>query len=34
VMAKDEAVRVNRLRQLAAVAATVRKVAWLDLVQG
>jgi glycyl-tRNA synthetase beta chain len=34
VMAKDEAVRVNRLRQLAAVAATVRKVAWLELVQG
>jgi glycyl-tRNA synthetase len=34
VMAEDEAVRLNRLRQLAAVAETVRKVAWLDLVQG
>ena len=34
VMAEDEAVRINRLRQLAAVAATVRTVAWLDLVQG
>jgi glycyl-tRNA synthetase len=34
VMAKDEAVRINRLRQLAAIAATVRKVAWLELVQG
>jgi glycyl-tRNA synthetase beta chain len=34
VMADDEAVRINRLRQLAAIAATVRKVAWLDLVQG
>ncbi len=34
VMAKDEAVRLNRLRQLAAVAAMVRTVAWLELVQG
>ena len=34
VMAEDEAVRLNRLRQLAAVAATVRRVAWLELVQG
>jgi glycyl-tRNA synthetase len=34
VMAEDEAVRINRLRQLAAVAATVRSVAWLELVQG
>jgi glycyl-tRNA synthetase len=34
VMAEDEAVRLNRLRQLAAVAETVRKIAWLDLVQG
>jgi glycyl-tRNA synthetase beta chain len=34
VMAEDEAVRTNRLRQLAAIAATVREVAWLDLVQG
>ena len=34
VMAEDEAVRLNRLRQLAAVAATVRSVAWLELVQG
>jgi glycyl-tRNA synthetase beta chain len=34
VMADDEAVRLNRLRQLAAIAATVRAVAWLELVQG
>jgi glycyl-tRNA synthetase beta chain len=34
VMAEDEAVRINRLRQLAAVAATVRRVAWLELVHG
>ncbi len=34
VMAEDEAVRLNRLRQLAAIAATVRSVAWLELVQG
>ena len=34
VMAEDEAVRINRLRQLAAVAATVRRVARLELVQG
>jgi glycyl-tRNA synthetase len=34
VMADDEAVRLNRLRQLAALAATVHRVAWLELVQG
>lgn len=34
VMAEDEAVRFNRLRQLAAIAATVRTVAWLELIQG
>jgi glycyl-tRNA synthetase beta subunit len=34
VMADDEAVRLNRLRQLAAIAATVRTVAYLDLIQG
>jgi glycyl-tRNA synthetase len=34
VMAEDETVRINRLRQLSAVAATVRRVAHLDLVQG
>ena len=34
VMAEDEAVRLNRLRQLAAIAATVRAVARLELVQG
>ena len=34
VMAEDEAVRLNRLRQLAALAGTVRLVAHLDLVQG
>jgi glycyl-tRNA synthetase len=34
VMAEDEAVRINRLRQLAAIAATVRSVACLELVQG
>ena len=34
VMAEDEAVRLNRLRQLRAVAETVRKVAHLDLLQG
>jgi len=34
VMAEDEAIRLNRLRQLAAIAATVRLVAYLDLVQG
>jgi glycyl-tRNA synthetase beta subunit len=33
-MAEDEAVRLNRLRQLAAIARTVREVAWLELVQG
>ncbi len=34
VMAEDEAVRLNRLRQLAAVAGTVKMIAWLELVQG
>ncbi len=34
VMAEDESVRLNRLRQLAALAGTVRTVAHLDLVQG
>ena len=34
VMAEDEAVRFNRLRQLGAVADTVRKVAHLELLQG
>ena len=34
VMDGDEPVRVNRLRQLAAIAATVRSVAWLESVQG
>jgi glycyl-tRNA synthetase len=34
VMADDEVIRINRLRQLAAVAATVRSVAWLELIQG
>jgi glycyl-tRNA synthetase beta chain len=34
VMAEDEAVRVNRLRQLAAIADTVRGIAWLELIQG
>jgi glycyl-tRNA synthetase beta chain len=34
VMADDEAVRSNRLRQLAAIADSVKKVAWLELVQG
>lgn len=34
VMAEDEALRLNRLRQLAALAATVRLVAHLDMVQG
>ncbi|MBN1320805.1 MAG: glycine--tRNA ligase subunit beta [Thermoleophilia bacterium] len=34
VMAEDEAVRNNRLRQLAAIASTVRGVAQLELVQG
>ena len=34
VMAEDEAVRLNRLRQLAAVAGTVKTIAWLELVQG
>jgi glycyl-tRNA synthetase beta chain len=33
VMAKEEPVRINRLRQLAAIAALVRGVAWLELVQ-
>jgi len=34
VMVEDEAVRNNRLRQLAAIAGTVRGVAQLELVQG
>jgi glycyl-tRNA synthetase beta chain len=34
VMAEDEAVRINRLRLLAAVAALVRSVACLELIQG
>ena len=34
VMAEDEAVRLNRLRQLAAVADSVKKIAWLEYVQG
>ena len=34
VMAEDEAVRLNRLRQLGAIAATARSVAHLELVQG
>ena len=34
VMADDEAVRHNRLRQLAAIAATVRTIAHLDVLQG
>jgi glycyl-tRNA synthetase len=34
VMAEDDAVRNNRLRQLAAIAGTVRSVARLELVQG
>ena len=34
VMAEDEAVRLNRLRQLAAVAGDGQDVAWLELVQG
>jgi glycyl-tRNA synthetase beta chain len=34
VMAEDEAVRINRLRQLAAIAESVKKVAYLEYVQG
>jgi glycyl-tRNA synthetase beta subunit len=34
VMAEDEAVRINRLRQLAAIAGSVKKVAHLEYVQG
>jgi glycyl-tRNA synthetase beta chain len=34
VMAEDKAVRLNRLRQLAAITATVRSVACLELIQG
>jgi glycyl-tRNA synthetase beta chain len=34
VMTDDEAVRLNRLRQLAAVAGTVTAIAWLEYVQG
>jgi glycyl-tRNA synthetase len=34
VMATEEPVRINRLRQLAAIAALVRGVVYLELVQG
>jgi glycyl-tRNA synthetase beta chain len=34
VMADDEPVRLNRLRQLAAVAGTVKSIAWLEYIQG
>ena len=34
VMADDDAVRLNRLRQLAAIADSVKKVAYLEYVQG
>jgi glycyl-tRNA synthetase beta chain len=34
VMAEDEAVRLNRLRQLAAIADSVKKIAHLEYVQG
>jgi len=34
VMAKEEDVRINRLRQLAALAGLVRRVAYLELIQG
>jgi glycyl-tRNA synthetase len=34
VMAEDDAVRINRLRQLAAVAGSVKKIGWLEYVQG
>jgi tetrameric-type glycyl-tRNA synthetase beta subunit len=34
VMADDEAVRINRLRQLAAIADSVKKIAFLEYVQG
>jgi glycyl-tRNA synthetase beta chain len=34
VMADDDAVRLNRLRQLAAIAGSVKKVAFLEFVQG
>jgi glycyl-tRNA synthetase beta subunit len=34
VMADDEAVRINRLRQLAAIANSVKSVAYLEYVQG
>jgi glycyl-tRNA synthetase beta chain len=34
VMTDDEAVRLNRLRQLAAVAGTVKAIAWLEHMQG
>lgn len=33
VMAEDEAVRINRLRQLAAIASTVRRLAHMELIQ-
>jgi glycyl-tRNA synthetase beta chain len=34
VMAEDEAVRLNRLRQLAAIAGSVKEVAHLEFIQG
>jgi len=34
VMAEDEAVRQNRLRMLTAIATGVRRLAWLDRLQG
>jgi glycyl-tRNA synthetase len=34
VMADDDAVRLNRLRQLAAIAGSVKSLAWLELLQG
>ncbi len=34
VMTDEEAIRLNRLRQLAAIVQTVRLVAWVELVQG
>jgi glycyl-tRNA synthetase len=34
VMADDDAVRLNRLRQLAAIAGSVKSIAWLELLQG
>jgi glycyl-tRNA synthetase beta chain len=34
VMADEEDVRLNRLRQLAAIAGTVKTIAWLEYIQG